>query len=79
MAERKLRHILNVARTLMFHAHIPKIYWGDAIFTAGFLINRMPCPVIDNCIPVNCLSHDAILFHIAPRILVVLFLCMFWR
>ena len=68
VVERKLRHILDIDHTLMFHAHIPKIYWDDAVPTACYLINRMPSLVIDNRIPINCLSHDAILFHVTPCI-----------
>ena len=45
MAERKNRHILEVARSLMFSTHVPKHFWEEAILTTTYLINRMPSHV----------------------------------
>jgi len=42
VAERKNRHLLEVARALMFSMNVPKRFWGEAILTASYLINRMP-------------------------------------
>ena len=35
IAERKHKHLLEVARAMMFYMNIPKYLWGDAILTAS--------------------------------------------
>ncbi|KAE8668064.1 putative ion channel POLLUX-like 2-like isoform X2 [Hibiscus syriacus] len=45
-AERKNRHLLDVARSLMFSTHVPKHFWGEAL-TAAYLINRMPSRILN--------------------------------
>lgn len=45
-AERKNRHILEVARSIMFSMNVPKFLWGEAVLTATYLINRMPSRVL---------------------------------
>lgn len=42
IAERKNRHIMKVARSLMFIENVPKYFWGYAILTAVYLNDRMP-------------------------------------
>ncbi|RVX11614.1 Retrovirus-related Pol polyprotein from transposon RE2 [Vitis vinifera] len=42
IAERKNRHLLEVARSLMFSMNVPKLFWGQAVLTEAYLINRMP-------------------------------------
>ncbi|CAH9146225.1 unnamed protein product [Cuscuta epithymum] len=54
-AERKHRHILEVARTLRFHANLPIEFWGECVLAAGYLINRLPSPVIENKSPYEML------------------------
>jgi transposase InsO family protein len=51
VAERKNRHLLEVARCLLFHMHVPKQFWSDAVLTACYLINRMPSLVLDGVSP----------------------------
>ena len=46
IAERKNRHLLEVARSLMFSTNVPKLFWGEAVLTAAYLINRMPSRVL---------------------------------
>jgi hypothetical protein len=51
--ERKNRHLLEVARSLMFTMNVPKFLWSEAIMTATYLINRMPLRV---CMPSRVLG-----------------------
>ena len=46
IAERKNRHSLEVARSLMFSTNVPKLFWGEAVLTAAYLINRMSSRVL---------------------------------
>lgn len=40
--KKKKRHLLEVACTVLIHMEMPKYFWEDVIFTACYLINRMP-------------------------------------
>ncbi|CAH9074461.1 unnamed protein product [Cuscuta epithymum] len=60
--ERKHRHILEIARTIRFHANLPIEFWGECVLTAGYLINRLPSPVIDNKSPYELLYNKPPLY-----------------
>ncbi|RVW40843.1 Retrovirus-related Pol polyprotein from transposon RE1 [Vitis vinifera] len=46
VAERKNRHLMEVARSLMIASNVPKQLWGEAVFTSTYLINRMPSRIL---------------------------------
>ncbi|CAB77909.1 putative polyprotein [Arabidopsis thaliana] len=48
VAERKNRHLMEVERSMMFHTNVTKKFWGDAVMTACYLINRTPTKVLQD-------------------------------
>lgn len=67
IAERKNRHLLEVARALMFTSNMPKMFWGDAILTSTFLINRMPSRTLNFKSPLSKhFKHFFLLAALAP-------------
>ena len=68
IAERKNRHLLEVARSIMFTMGFPKYLWGEVVLTASCLINRMPTRVLKFATPLNRL------LAIFPHICIITFL-----
>ena len=58
IVERKNRHLLEVARSLMFTTHMPKCFWSEAILIATFLINRMPSKIVSMKTPLDTLLQS---------------------
>nr|AAO20078.1 putative polyprotein [Oryza sativa Japonica Group] len=46
VAERKNRHLLETARSLMYAMNVPKFLWSEAVMTATYLINRTPSRIL---------------------------------
>ncbi|PKU75882.1 Retrovirus-related Pol polyprotein from transposon TNT 1-94 [Dendrobium catenatum] len=44
VAERKHRHLAETIRSLLLEASLPHTFWVDTLFTATYLINRLPSP-----------------------------------
>ena len=42
---------METTHTLLIHGEVPEHFWGDAILTTCYLINRMPSSVLKNNIP----------------------------
>ncbi|GFS43671.1 hypothetical protein Acr_00g0086350 [Actinidia rufa] len=54
-AERKHRHLLDTARSFLLSSFVPSVFWGEAILTAAYLLNRMPTPLLSGRSPYECL------------------------
>lgn len=42
VAERRNRTLLDMMRSMMAQANLPISYWGDALLTAAYVLNRVP-------------------------------------
>ncbi|XP_020249283.1 uncharacterized protein LOC109826673 [Asparagus officinalis] len=51
ISERKVRHVVECARTLPLESSMPKTFWVEAVKTAVYLINRQSTPVLKNKSP----------------------------
>ncbi|CAL9238765.1 unnamed protein product [Arabidopsis halleri] len=49
---------MEVSRAMLFHKHMPKRFWGDAVMTACYLINRIPTRVLNDQSPFQVLNNQ---------------------
>ena len=68
VAESKNRHLIEIARTLLLHYHVPFHFWGDAVLTACYLINRMPSSVLHDQIPHSLIFPEQPLYFLPHRV-----------
>ncbi|XP_028061865.1 uncharacterized protein LOC114265298 [Camellia sinensis] len=73
VAERKNRHLLDMARCMCFSMSVPRSYWGDDVLTAAHLINHLPTQVLQKQAPLQVLLSSPSLFPIPPKIFGCLF------
>lgn len=77
VAERKNRHLLEVVRALLIEAHMPLSFWGEALTSVAYLINRVPSSAIDFQTPSQALV-EAIVSPRCPKLISsCLWLCCF--
>jgi len=67
VAKRKNRHLVETTRTLLIHDGVPQCFWGDAILSACYLINRMSSSVLENKIPHSIFFPHESLHPLPPR------------
>src|SRR5690606_38013407 len=58
VAERKNKHLMEVARSMMFHSNVPKRFWSDDVQIACYLINRVPTKILKNLSPFEVLNKN---------------------
>lgn len=56
--KRNHRHLLNVTRSLLYHAKLPKCFWSFSLCHATYLINRLCNPTINNITPYELLFKE---------------------
>jgi hypothetical protein len=56
-AERMNRTLLEAARSMMYHAGMPKEFWAEAVNTAAYTRNRRPTNSLNNATPFECLFN----------------------
>ena len=56
LEERRLGYTLAMTRSLLFEANLPKHYWGEAVLTSTYLMNRTPMKIIGYQSPLGLLG-----------------------
>jgi IS30 family transposase len=74
LAERKNRQILEVVCASLFGMHMPRFYWGEAVKSAIYLLNRTPSRVIDFQTPLQRLQSLLSIPHL-PNLEPIIFGC----
>ena len=75
VAERKNRHLLEVVHASLIEAHMPLSYWGHALTSAAYLINRVLSNTIDFRTPSQALI-EAIVAPVGPNLPPHVFSCV---
>ena len=57
-AERKHRHIIETALSLLHQSSVPAQYWDEAVCTAVYLINRLPTHLLGNNSPYHLVYNQ---------------------
>ncbi|RVW48827.1 Retrovirus-related Pol polyprotein from transposon TNT 1-94 [Vitis vinifera] len=60
VVERKNRHLLEVVRASLIAAKTPISYWGEAITSTAYLINRVPSSSINFQTPLQALTNAVV-------------------
>ena len=56
VAERKHRHLLEMARAMMIAASLPPHFWAEAVAISTYLINLQPSTALQGGIPIERLT-----------------------
>ncbi|CAA0817787.1 cysteine-rich RLK (RECEPTOR-like protein kinase) 8, partial [Striga hermonthica] len=57
LAERKHRHLIQVALALLAQSNLPSCHWDDAVCSAAFIVNRTPTKILDYKTPFEVLNQ----------------------
>ena len=76
VAERKIGHLMEVTRSLMFNAHIPNFWWSETVLTAIHLINRLPSEALAFKSPKDLFLHHYPHVQLGPELPLHVFGCV---
>ena len=76
MINRKNKHLLEVARALMFRRNVHKIYFIDVVLIATYLINHMPSKAIDMKSPIDVLKCHFLSVNVFGSLHLKIFKCV---
>ena len=54
IVKRKNKHLLEVARAIIFSMNVPRYFWVEAVLIAFYLINQMPTKILKYSTPLEC-------------------------
>lgn len=60
IAERMNRTLLNKVRCMLLSFGLPKLFWGEAVKTAAYLVNRTPTSALNYDIPESVWSRNLV-------------------
>ncbi|KAL0449265.1 UNVERIFIED_CONTAM: Copia protein [Sesamum latifolium] len=58
VVEHKHKHLITLARSLLFHASLPNKFWGDCVLTATYIIKRTPSKILQWSTPYQLLHNQ---------------------
>nr|KYP62171.1 Retrovirus-related Pol polyprotein from transposon TNT 1-94 [Cajanus cajan] len=76
VAEIKNTHLLKVTRSLMLTTNVPNQFWGEAVLSATYLINRMPSRILNFNTPYSTLQTSYPTSRILTSIPLKIFECL---
>ena len=58
IVERANRTIMETVRSMLYHAHLPLSFWGEAVSTAVYLKNRSQTSCLKDITPFECWFNE---------------------
>jgi hypothetical protein len=80
VAERKHRHIIETARSILLSASVPSDFWGEVVFSAVSLINTIPSSHNSGLYPFKKFYDMSLIIHpLEFLVVLVLFFVLIWN
>ncbi|KAG5524057.1 hypothetical protein RHGRI_030902 [Rhododendron griersonianum] len=66
VVERRNRTLLDMVRSMMAHANLPISFWGDALLSAAYILNRVPSKSVSSTPYELWTGRKPVLDHLRP-------------